>query len=464
MKKRILIIDDEEIFVKPLIKAMINEGFEVESAEEASEGLKKLSEDEYDLILTDLRMPGMDGIDLTSKIKSDYPDISVIIMTAYGSIETAVNAMRAGAEDYILKPFSKEEILLLINRALEYQEIKRANLYFQKRNEKQYLFGNIIGVSKKMQEISETIKNVLNVDTTVLITGETGTGKELVANAIHFNSERKQNPFVHVNCAAIPDNLFESELFGFTKGSFTGADRDKKGFFQLANGGTLFLDEIGDVPLNLQAKLLYAIQEKKVMKIGAQKHVDVDVKIISATNKDLTSEVEKGAFRKDLYFRLNIVPLHIPPLRERKDDIPVLAKHFIKKYSEKCGKKINGISRESLDFLMDYSWPGNIRELEHLIERAVIMEKNSNEIKDIEKFFPSARGEKDGAVVDYSLPFKEAKEKIVSEFEKKYIYNVLKHNQWKLTQAARHANIDKKNLYEKIKKHNITKDLDLGDN
>jgi len=462
LKKKILIIDDEEIFVKPLVKAMKSEGFEVASAEDASEGFNKLSEDEYDMVLTDLKMPGIDGIDLTTKIKSEYPDISVIIMTAYGSIETAVNAMRAGAEDYILKPFSKEEILLLINRALEYQEIKRANLYLQKKNENQYLFGNIIGVSKKMQEISETIKNVLNIDTTVLITGETGTGKELVANAIHFNSERRQKPFIQINCAAIPENLFESELFGFTKGSFTGADRDKKGFFQLANGGTLFLDEIGDVPLNLQAKLLYAIQEKKVMKIGAQKPIEVDVKIISATNKDLTLEVERGGFRKDLYFRLNIVPLHIPPLREREEDIPVLTEHFIKKYSEKCGKKITGISNKSLNFLIKYSWPGNVRELEHLIERAVIMEKE-DEINNIEKFFPSEESDKESRFVDYSLSFKEAKEKVVSEFEKNYIYNILKDNQWKLTQAAKHANIDKKNFYEKMKKYNITKNVDLGD-
>ncbi len=455
MKRKILLIDDEEIFRRPLAKTILSAGFLVEVASSADEARERLAADEFDLVLSDIRMPGTDGIAFVRELHGAFRDLPVILMTAYGSIKTAVDAMKAGAEDYILKPFEPDEILLLIRRALEIQDLRIADRYRVTRNQEKFGFrARVACESPAMRRLQDDVANVMGLDTTVLLTGETGTGKQLIARSIHYGSPRKDRPLIEVNCAAIPETLFESELFGFTKGAFTGASGDRKGLFQLADGGTLFLDEIGEVPLAMQPKLLAAIQDKKVMRIGGARHIDVDVRIIAASNKALDDEVGAGRFRKDLFFRLNVFPLRVPPLRERREDIPVIAEQFLARFARKCGKRIAPLDAAAVAALCEYDWPGNVRELENFMERAVIRARG--ETLDIPAELAPRAGGEAGGPFPADIPFREAKERVVSGFERRYIEEVLRRHGGKLTDAARAAGMDNKNFSEKMKRYGIT--------
>jgi DNA-binding NtrC family response regulator len=456
MKRNILIVEDDEIFLKPLVKNIERAGYRVATTGNVKEAISLLKKEDFDLVITDKKLPDMDGVEFVKYIKAENPDLAVIMMTAFGTIESAVEVMKLGAEDYIVKPFSNEEILMAIEKVLKLQELSFANEYRINKYRERFTFRNIISQSKKMMEILELTRNFLELDTTILIYGETGTGKELLANAIHFNSSRREKPFITVNCAAIPDELFESELFGFKKGAFTGANQNRRGLFQMANGGTILLDDIGEMPLKLQPKLLRVIEDKKVTSLGSEKSVDIDVRIIATTNKNLKSEVEKGNFREDLFYRLNIIPVELPPLRERKEDIPLLTRFFLKKYAEKFNKPIKSISEEAINTLINYPWPGNVRELENIIERAVIVEKKGI-ITDIEIFLTREKTDS----VDLTTSFKAAKTKVIEGFEKTYISGLLELYGGKLTQAAKHADMDVKNLWEKMKKYGIKRDVFL---
>ena len=457
MKRKILLVDDEEIFLRPLAKTILSAGFLVGTASSVPEAREKLRNDEFDLVVSDVRMPGTDGIAFTRSLHEEFPDLPVILMTAYGSIRTAVDAMKAGAGDYLLKPFEPDEMLLLIRRTMEIHDLRVADKYRVSRNQEAFEFRKtVVCESGAMRRLQEDVENILPLDTTVLLSGETGTGKQLIARGIHYGGPRKNGPMIEINCAAIPETLFESELFGFAKGSFTGATNERKGLFHLADGGTLFLDEIGEVPLALQPKLLSAIQERKFIRIGGSRQIDVDVRIIAATNKSLDEEIAAGRFRKDLFFRLNVFPIRVPPLRERKEDIPVLCDIFLRRYARKCGKPIVRLSPASVAAIQTYDWPGNVRELENIVERAVIREKGEELRIPPEFLYPSGTGE--ALPFSSEMPFKEAKERVVSSFEKRYIEDLLRKSGGKLTDAAKAAGMDNKNFSEKMKRYGIALD------
>jgi len=458
MNRKILLVDDEEIFLRPLAKTILSAGLLVDTASTVEEARKKLASDEFDLVLSDVRMPGCDGISFARELHAEFPDLPVLLMTAYGSIRTAVDAMKAGATDYLLKPFEPDELLLLIRRALEIQDIRVVDRYRIERNQETFEFRKtVVCESDAMRKVQEDVERILGLDTTILLTGETGTGKQLIARGIHYSGPRRNRPLIEINCSAIPDTLFESELFGFTRGSFTGASGERKGLFHLADGGTLFLDEIGEVPLSLQPKLLAAIQEKKIMRIGGSRQVDVDVRIIAATNKSLEEEVAAGRFRKDLFFRLNVFPIRVPPLRERREDIPVLAEIFLHRFARKCGKSVDMPTPGGIALLQSYDWPGNVRELENFIERAVIRSSGRR----IDLGVELQGGRERGIDLPFSsdIPFRDAKEEVVSAFEKRYIEDILRRSRGKLTDAARAAGMDNKNFSEKMKRYGITLDF-----
>ncbi len=451
MKRRLVLVEDDEVFLRPLHRTLELAGYEVLPVQSGEEALDALKAEDVDAVLTDKRLPGMDGVELVRRVKAEHPDLAVVVMTAYGTIESAVEAMRLGAEDYLVKPFEAAELLLVIRRAIEFQELKAANRLTIRRNQERFTFRNIVARSAGMQAIFELVQSVVDLDTTVLIHGETGVGKELLARSIHFSGARRDRPFVAVNCAAIPAELFESELFGFRKGAFTGASEHRRGLFQMANGGTLLLDEIGEMPLPLQSKLLRVIEEKKVTSIGADRPVDVDVRFIATTNKDLQVEAERGAFRRDLFYRLAVMPIRVPPLRERPEDIPLLAEHFLEAASRRSRKAVAGIAPESLNALVRYPWPGNVREMENVIERAVIVAKGSV-LENLERFLAPAGAH---APVDLSLPFRDAKARVVEEFERTYIAGLLDAHGGKLTAAAKHADMDPKNFSDKLARYGL---------
>lgn len=352
------------------------EGYNVDSAANETEAIEKVKNNHYHLIISDIQMPGIGGIELLKKIKDLSPATEVLMMTAFASTDTAVEAMKSGAYDYITKPFKVDEVKLIIKNVLEKVSLKIENILLKKELKEEYRFGDIIGVSSCMREVYDLIMQVAPTKTNILIEGESGTGKELVAKSIHTNSERKDKPLITVNCGAVPENLLESELFGHIKGAFTGAIANKQGLFELADGGTIFLDEIGEMPIQLQVKILRVIQEKEFRRVGDTKANLTDIRIIAATNKDLEEAVKNGSFREDLYYRLNVIQIKLPPLRERKDDIPSLVSSFLKKYNDEIGKDIKHLSSEALELLLLYDFPGNIRELQNIIERAVALEKN----------------------------------------------------------------------------------------
>ena len=373
-KQKILVVDDEKSMCDFLEIMLNKEGYEVTSTTSGEKALELLDNNLYSMVLTDVKMPAVDGFEVLRKTKEVSPDTVVIMITAYGSPEGAVTAIKEGAYDYITKPFRVEEVKLTIKKSLERSTLIQENIRLRQAVEDRYKFWNLIGKSPKMQRVYELVEKVSQTKANVLITGESGTGKELVAKAVHFNSARKDRSFVTLNCGAIPENLLESELFGHMKGSFTGAIANKRGLLEMAEGGTLFMDEIGELPLPLQVKLLRVIQEREFKRVGGIEDIKVDVRIISASNQDLQQKVAHSSFREDLFYRLNVIQIKIPPLRERKEDIPLLVNHFVRKYSADTGKEIEGISPEALELLLGYNFAGNVRELENIIERSITLE------------------------------------------------------------------------------------------
>ncbi|MBI5185209.1 MAG: sigma-54-dependent Fis family transcriptional regulator [Nitrospinae bacterium] len=372
--ENILVVDDEKS-MRDFLRIMLEkEGYDVSTAENGEEALHLIRNESFDLVLTDIKMPKSGGMDLLGAIKEFSPQTPVVLITAYGTTESAVEAMKRGAYDYITKPFNVDEIKLVIQKGLERKRLAEENIFLKGELREKYVFSNIIGRSPEMLRVFDLIRKVADARTSVLITGKSGTGKELVAKAIHYNSRRRNGPFVSISCGAMPETLLESELFGYQKGAFTGADANKAGLLEMADGGTFFLDEIGDAPLSVQVKLLRVLQEMEFKRVGGTKDIHVDVRILAATNRDLLECVKNGTFREDLYYRLNVIIINLAPLSERKEDIPHLVEHFIKKYCLSEGKEIKGISKKAMAALEGYHWPGNVRELENVIERMVVLE------------------------------------------------------------------------------------------
>ena len=438
---KILVVDDETIVRESLGDWLKEAGYQVLTAEDGYKALEVVERERPGIMIADLVMPGMDGIELMRKAKARQPGIEVIIITAYASIPTAIAAMKEGAYDYIEKPFSPERAELLVEKLSQYRELVEENIALRQKLEDQYRFESIIAKSSKMQRLIELIKIVGRSNATVLITGESGTGKELVARAIHTQSNRHNRPFVAVSCAALPESLLESELFGHEKGSFTGAHSQKKGKFEFANGGTLFLDEIGEMSGNIQVHLLRVLEEKELTRVGGNEPIKVDVRIISATNKDLTKAIERQEFREDLYYRLNVVNIDLPPLRDRAEDIPLLAEHFLSKFALENRKDITGFTPAAMEFLLDHDWPGNVRELENSVERAVILAKNDLiDITDLRQ--------KGMAPASAGKPTRNLK-----EIEKEHILSTITETGENYSEAARILGISRMTLYNKVKEY-----------
>ncbi len=380
---RILIVDDERSLCEFLEILLRKEGFDVETANGGDEAVRRVERgDEFDLVLTDLMMPGTGGIAVLEAVKDRFPDTQVLVMTAYASADTAIEAMKKGAYDYLQKPFKVDELKVIVGKALDQRHLVVENRALRAQVHKQYSFHNLIGRSPRMQQVFEVIRRVADTRTSVLITGESGTGKELIAKAVHHNSSRRDGPLVTVNCGAIPDNLIESELFGHIKGSFTGATHNRPGMFAVADQGTLFLDEVAELPMHLQVKLLRALQERKIRPVGATHEVSVDVRVIAATNQPLDVAIREGRFREDLYYRLNVVRVEVPPLRQRREDVPLIARHFLRRFSQEMGKPLDDFDAEAMEAILAYDFPGNVRELENLVERAVTFETGQRVSRD----------------------------------------------------------------------------------
>jgi len=371
----ILIVDDDRSLRKMLAFVLAKEGYCVEEAVNGVDALKKLKGRNFDLVISDIRMPDLNGIELLKKIKTHDQDLPVIMITAYATTNDAIEAMKLGAEDYIMKPFSLDELKIIITKSLHKKNIERENVQLKEKLSDKENFENIVGADPKMRKIFELIDTIAQTDSTVLISGESGTGKELIARAIHSKCSRSSQKFISINCGALPENLLESELFGHKKGAFTDAYQDKEGLFEAANHGTLFLDEISEMSQKMQVKILRAIQEKVIRRVGGNQEIQVDVRIITATNRDLVESIEKGEFRSDLYYRLNVISIKVPPLRERKEDIPILMQYFLQRYNKKFAKNIQGFEKKVLECFQNYNWPGNVRELENFIERGIALEK-----------------------------------------------------------------------------------------
>lgn len=458
MKSKILIVDDEKLMRVSLEDKLIKEGYAVTSSSNATEGLKALQSTNFDAVITDLRLPKMDGIEFLREIKKASSDTVVIIMTAYGSIENAVTAMKEGAYDYVTKPFSLEELMIKLRKALKHKDTVAENVLLKRQVMSRYGYDNMIGNSDAMKRVFEIISTVCDRDTTVLIQGESGTGKELTAGVIHYNSNRRDGPFIKLSCAALNKEILESELFGHEKGSFTGAIKARRGRFELADGGTIFLDDVDDIPLEMQVKLLRVLQEREFERVGSEETIPINVRVICATKKDLKKLVQEGRFREDLYYRIHVVTVHLPPLRERKEDIPLLVNYFMKKYAAQQRVAIDSISPEALHLLLTYNWPGNIRELENAIEHAVTfctsdiivpknLPKNLTEGEAPSGIFPIEL-----SMID-SLDLQET----LSEAERKLLlwaYQKTNGNQVRMSEILR---IPRTTLQNKLAKHNITK-------
>ena len=439
---RILIVDDEKIVLRSLSDWFRDDGYFVGTASTGKEALGKLTEEAWDVFLLDIKMPGMSGLDLQEKIMQIHPDAVIIIMTAFASVDSAVQALKQGAYDYLTKPFDPEHVARLVRNAVESKKLVAENVRLKKSIDESVLTHDIIGASEGMKKVLEAIESVSNTETSVLIRGESGTGKELVAKAIHANSRRRYMPMIILNCGALPETILESELFGHEKGAFTGAQYRRKGKFELSDGGTLFLDEIGDISHKMQINLLRVLEEKKIRRIGGERELDVDFRLIAATNKNLEETVESGGFRSDLYYRLNVFTIQLPPLRDRQADIVTLAEHFLKKYSLTTNKQIDGIAPQALERMMSHPWPGNVRELENAIERAVVVCKsNTIEAGHLPMGRKQAQGFSNGKTLD--------------EVEREHVKNTLAETNWNISQAARLLSIDRVTLYRKIKKYKL---------
>ena len=460
MSARILIADDEEIVIRSCLRILDGDDYQVEAVQDGREALRKIEENPYDVMILDIMMPNMDGLEVLRRVKETHPNVDVIMITGLSQIDTAVQAMKLGAFDYISKPFEPDELKLVVQRALERRRLLQENLTLKSELSSKYRFENIIGLSPQMQAVYRLIAQCAPTSSTVLITGESGTGKELIARAIHYNSLRKDKPFVAVDCNALSENLLESELFGHVKGAFTSAVVNKKGMFEVAGSGTLFLDEIGNISLSIQAKLLRVLQEREFRAVGDTRTLIANFRLVTATNKDLKAMVAAGTFRDDLYYRINIFPIHAPALRERKGDIPALAYHFLKVFSAELGKKITDISEGALSTLVNYGWPGNVRELENVMHRAAIL-TSDNVIRQahLVNIVDSSQPQADLAVPrtgdELKRVKKAAREKSVEEIEKQFVLEALKRNEWNVTKSAEETGMQRPNFQALMKKYTI---------
>ena len=447
---RILIVDDDPLIRRQLENLYLAHGYDVDAAAHVQEALDKLSSCEFSLALVDVKMPGTDGITLTGEIQERWPAVDVIMITGYGSIKGAVEAMRHGACDYITKPFEPDDILLATQKVLERRRLLDEIEYLRKQLSDRYTFANMVSRDPAMLEVFATIEMLAQSDVTVVINGESGTGKELVARAIHFQGKRKAGRFVAINCAALPEALLESELFGYERGAFTGAMQDRVGKVELANGGTLFLDEVESIPLSMQAKLLRVLEERAIERLGSNRRVSVDMRVLAATNQDLSRAVAAGHMREDFYYRINVVPVQLPPLRQRLADIPLLVAEFLRTNQMAREKGINRVSERALELLMGYAWPGNIRELLNVMERAVLRAKGDviREV-DVPGIEPKTPKVQDSA--DFRLPLRH----FLKRAEQQYLTRILQHYRGSIAPAARHALIDQATLHRKIRMHGL---------
>jgi DNA-binding NtrC family response regulator len=441
---KILIVDDELIMRESLAGWLERDGYEVQTAPSGEEALEKLKETRFDILLVDIKMEGISGLDVLRHVKENDPDVAIVMITAYGSIPTAIEAMKNGAYDYMLKPFDPNELGVLIEKIIRYQDQAREMQFLREEVKERTRFESMIGQSRPMQEIFDLISDVAPMDSTVLITGQTGTGKGLAAKAIHTNSPRCNGPFVTVNCGAIPEHLMETELFGHQKGAFTDAKETKKGRLELAHGGTIFLDEVGEISMRMQIDLLRVLEDRVFYRVGGTQPMEADFRVIAATNRHLEEAIKDGIFREDLFYRLNVISIVMPSLSRRKEDIPLLAEHFLHRFVQETNKTIDKISREAMDELMLYDWPGNVRELENAIERAVVVGKDRQILPE------------DLPILCYG-PFHAPQNNSLKEVEKNHIQQILTDNDWNIARSAKILGIDRSTLYSKIKKYEIRK-------
>lgn len=440
MSKSILIVEDEEVLRQSLAELLIDEGYDAHQAGDGKQACDFIFKQPVDLVLSDIRMPNMDGIELLAKLQQVAPQTPVIILTAYGTVESAVAAMRSGAHDYLLKPVNFDDVLLKVERAIEFGEMTRTRQVITEQLASESTFHNLVGEAQSMTKLFDMVRKLATVKTSVLIVGESGTGKELFARAVHYNGITRDKPFVAVNCGAIPDSLIESELFGYRRGAFTGAIRDKKGYFEAANRGTLFLDEISTLPLSVQSSLLRALEQRVVVPVGDTQPRPVDVRIVAASNQDLKQMVDNREFREDLLYRLDVVKLELPPLRQRKEDIPALVHHFLEKYTRQMNKRVLGVTNDAMRAMLAHEWRGNIRELENVIERAVIFAEGRHiETEDLPFAIP-------GLVHDDSESLKEA----MRQFERHHIIYCLRRHNYDKAETAKHLDIGVSSLYRKL--------------
>ena len=451
---RILVVDDDRA-VRTVLKVNLGKsGMDVTAVEDPLKALALLHEAPYDLVLTDVKMPGATGIELLVKMRAAWPDMPVVVMTGYGSVADAVSAMKSGASDYIIKPVAKDELVLLIERALEHKALRAELIQLRQEVVDRYGFHNLIGTTPAMLELYEDVAAIADTSATVLLEGPTGTGKELLAHAIHYRSRRSASPFIRVNCAAIPESLLESELFGHEKGAFTGAIRQHRGKFEQADGGSLLLDEIGDINQYTQVKLLRVLENGEFARVGGTSSLRCDVRVIAATNKNLRSEVKAGTFREDLYYRLNVMALRVPPLRERRDDIPLLVDHFVRLYAKKNDRPIPKVSVTEMERLMAYSWPGNVRQLEHVIERSVILNRDA-ELNNIRLPVDPTGPDSPPSEMDILPPLGATLQEGLQDFERKVLVAALKQAKGVQAQAARRLQISRSNLNYRINRLGI---------
>ena len=457
MKQRILVADDEESIREFLDIMLRKEGYEVSLAEDGEKAIEILKKKAFDLVISDLQMPKVTGIELLKHVKEQSPDIVFMLITAFGTTETAVEAMKMGAYDYILKPFKIDEVRINIANALKSKKLEGENRVLKKELGKENQIHNLVGNSEQMHRVFDMINRVSNTPTTVMITGESGTGKEMIAKAIHFNGVMKERPFIPVNCGAIPETLMESEMFGHKKGSFTGAVVDKEGLFEAADGGTIFLDEVGELPLSIQVKLLRVIQERVIRRVGAVDDTHVDVRIIAATNRDLSVMVKEKTFREDLFYRLNVINIHAPALRDRVDDIPVLANFFLKKYNERLNKAISGISAEALAMLRKYNYPGNVRELENIIERTVALEAGATILPEsLPPFVNTPSGRKMASSHEIQITEDGVDlDKIIGQIEKELLVKAIHAANGVKKRAAKLLGITFRSMRYRVEKHRL---------
>ncbi len=452
----LLIIDDELHLLRSLSNLFFAKGLEVTTVEDGEKAIQLLPDKSFDIVLCDICLPGKNGIEVLKEIKQVSPETAVIMMTAYATVDTTIQALRSGASDYIMKPFEPEEITFVVEKAVEAKILKEENILLKKELKEKYDFSNIIGEGSSLREIFENLKKVIDTGSTILISGESGSGKELIARAIHYNSSRKSNPFITVNCGAIPPQLMESEFFGHVKGAFTGAISTKKGLFERANDGTLFLDEIGELNFDLQVKLLRALEEKKITRVGDTIPIEVDIRFIAATNKDLKEEVKRGSFRNDLFYRINVLPIHLPPLRERQEDIPLLTSYFLERYCQSYNRKRKTLSPEALAVLRQYQWPGNVRELKNVIERVVLMiEKTTITPEDLPFDLKATAPGIILKIPEEEIDLKKVSNLVMELTERQMIEKALKNAGNNKTKAAQSLGISRRSLNYKVKEYKI---------